>query len=283
MNEVNVCSWNVCADFFGKGTHHEWSARAPKVKSYLANGNFDVICLQELSPDQALEIYTYINDSNDNKYNMITLSQTPSEVPTGAIVVNEEVGEWVGKFVGTALISILVKGEITKSGRFWLNSEPHELPTNTDRTITDKGFGNMNTYRAVLYCSVKIPGKSGPDRELYVFNSHYPISGGNNCRYMCADVERYMINQVINDDPHVSDFVSCGDRNLIPNPPGCRDIDEKAVLAKLTDGYNTQQNATFFLGNRNNTWIGFTYDSSYEEVTLLGQLRKSVVYKLAIL
>ena len=29
--------------------------------------------------------------------------------------------------------------------------------------------------------------------------------------------------------------------------------------------------------------FGFTYDSSYEEVTLLGQLRKSVVYKLAIL
>jgi IS1 family transposase len=39
-------------------------------------------------------------------------------------------------------------------------------------------------------------------------------------------------------------------------------------LAKLTDGYNTQQNATFFLGNRNNTWIGFTYDSFTNPITI---------------
>jgi mRNA deadenylase 3'-5' endonuclease subunit Ccr4 len=101
---VRVVSYNIVADFFDnkdktEDGHHKWSYRAPFVKKLLQGTYPDIMCLQELSPNQAIELENYFG--NDFGYKSIFLSQTPSEIPTGAIAYGQEVTKWQGKIAGT--------------------------------------------------------------------------------------------------------------------------------------------------------------------------------------
>ena len=52
--------------------------------------------------------------------------------------------------------------------------------------MTDKRFGNMNTYRGVMW--LKLINKD--NRPVFVFNSHYPLSGTRETRIGCSKTER---------------------------------------------------------------------------------------------
>lgn len=178
-----VGSYNIVAECFdAKG--HPWAVRAPYVKKALIKHNFDILALQELSPGQALDITRWFPN-----HRLFVLCQTPSDVPAGAIVEGEAISAWAGKHTGATLNGILVRAEYLvpdiltcldasketseKTGRFWLNESPFEVPIPANCRTLDKGFGNMNTYRAVLWVKLRVNGKI-----LYVFCSHYPLSGG---------------------------------------------------------------------------------------------------------
>jgi hypothetical protein len=198
-----VASWNICVDFFDeKG--HPWSERRSSCLKTLHEINADIYAIQELSIVQATELADFCRYSG---YNACFLSQTPSELTVGEIVDQDTIfstgaGGWNEKiidsksnqerlkFCGTPIIGILFKSDKYQMGqvdRFWLNPEPEALPICKDRSITDKGFGNMNTYRAVLWAKL-IDKKT--QKPLFVFNSHYPLSGYNYTRTECAKIEK---------------------------------------------------------------------------------------------
>lgn len=82
--------------------------------------------------------------------------------------------------MGTPLVGIFFSKiyKLIDKGRFWLNEEPDSIPQNIDRGETDKGFGNINTYKAVLWVKIQTDNS----KELFIFNSHYPFSGNNKTR-----------------------------------------------------------------------------------------------------
>lgn len=253
-----MTSANVCADFFDpkdeKLSRHRWAERASAVEERQRQLDADVFALQELSPAQALYFCEKFPD-----YEGVFLSQTPSDIDAGVIARGAEVADWVGKYVGTALIGTFVrKGCLIKTGRFWLNEEPHKVPTARDRAETDKGFGNMNTYRAVLWVKVA-DSKSKKRKALYVFNSHYPLSGDGRTRFECARVERREIDALVNEASGAMPWVSCADRNLI-----FRDTDGEyttsAIHKELIKDCHDSQEAKHHYGPAL-TWLGFSYDS----------------------
>jgi tetratricopeptide (TPR) repeat protein len=178
---IRLVSYNVTADYFDEEDktedgHHHWQFRATFVIKLLSAVYPDIICLQELSPNQALELYEYFGKRLG--YSSIFLSQTPSEVKVGAIAHGSEISDWCGKNIGTPLVGTFISKacKFLEVGKFWLNEEPDVVPINTDRGETDKGFGNMNTYRAVLWTKVQIDDS----KVLFVFNRvmmELPLAG----------------------------------------------------------------------------------------------------------
>lgn len=264
---LRFVSYNITAHYFDRNDttedeRHKWHTRKTHVKEILGKLNPGIMCLQELSPDQANELAQHFEN-----YTGLFLSQTPSEIETGLIVVGTDVSKWIGKNIGTPLIGIFVKNDdcvILESGRFWLNENPDDIPTNQDRAITDKGFGNMNTYRAVLWAKIedRVNGKI-----FYVFNSHYPLSGTSETRYKCAQLEMQKIREITNG----SQWISGGDRNLIPRDD-TDEMNRNCVLQELT---STCNDITHFSGEHDGsgehygsstTWLGFTYDKETRNV-----------------
>jgi hypothetical protein len=217
----------------------------------------DIICLQELSPNQALELHEYFG--NRLGYSSVFLSQTPSEIEAGLIAFGDKVGNWCGKNIGTPLVGTFIsKGfKLLEWGRFWLNEEPDVVPTNADRGEIDKGFGNMNTYRAVLWAKVQVLD----EKALFVFNSHYPLSGGNKARLECTKLEMAKIKEITQG----TNWISAGDRNIMStkedtnayNPATLHQEFAKHGMVK-GDGINHY--------GVNTTWIGFSYDHCQNQV-----------------
>lgn len=269
---VRVISYNITADFFDNkdatiDQRHHWKYRAPFVKVLLKTLYPDIICLQELSAEQAFVLHQYLN--REGGYQSIFLSQTPSEVETGAIVRGEEVNGWGNKFLGASLIGTFINKSFAfvKTGRFWLNEEPDLVPAVQDRGKTDKGFGNMNTYRAVLWAKVQLDNS----KSLYIFNSHYPLSGDNKARFKCAELEMNKIQEISQGNA----WVWVGDKNIIPTKDDNEQYNPQAIYDELTrhgksiiqDGDNHHGPST--------TWIGFTYDPYKNQVTEEGKFAES--------
>lgn len=263
-NVIRVISYNITANFFDRNDttpdkRHVWASRAQYVKKALKNYGAHIMCLQELSVLQAIELYEYFS----NEYDCIFLNQTPSDIETtGEIVGNDDLHKWENAAnIGTPLIGIFVKKSagftVQESGRFWLNEQPDEIPTARDRAQTDKGFGNMNTYRAVLWGKIynEILGK-----HFYVFNSHYPLSGNSYARLKCAETEMNKIRLIADNFP----WVSCGDRNIIPLND-TEECNKNHVYSMLTSYGRDAINPNVHRGI-SNTWMGFTYDRETREL-----------------
>ncbi len=136
-NALRAVSYNIVADFFDNkdpsiDKHHHWAQRSPYVKKFLESVNPDVICLQELSPDQASELNEHFYKIG---YKSVFLSHTPSDIDTGAIAFNSDVANWQGKFIGTFLTGIFISPscEFLEVNRFWLNDTPDTVPISYDR------------------------------------------------------------------------------------------------------------------------------------------------------
>ena len=258
-----ILSYNITADFFDSNDktldkRHSWFVRRKYVIQLLRQHKADVICLQELSPIQAYQLAVEFVE----EYESVFLSQTPSEIePTGAIVRNQEVKSWINKICGTPLIGIFYKTKmysLAKMDRFWLNESPNEIPTKRDRGKTDKGFGNMNTYRAVLW--IKLESLLwNKEKAFYIFNSHYPLDGDTQVRFLCAQLERKMINQITQGkDP----WISTGDRNLVSRATDNFLYHPATVYQELTQqAYELRFPRHQEHYGLETTWLGFTYDS----------------------
>lgn len=246
MTSFKVVSYNVVASFSvledrdqTPDKRHSWAFRNKYVKEAIERQEPDVICLQEMAQEQAFELAVYFGSN----YESFFLSQCPSDIEAGIIARGEEVKEWIGKYVGTALTGIFVKNgiEILDQGRFWFNENPLEVPTSKDRGTIDKGFGNMNTPRAEHWVKLL-----RDEHIVFVFNSHYPLSGDVNTRTSCAKLERKMIDEITDG----KQFVSVGDRNFIDD--GWKDS-YGALTEGLIDPFRHAE------GLRT-TWLGFSYD-----------------------
>lgn len=252
---IRAVSYNVAADFFDKNDtttdkRHYWQYRAPFVKKLLQNINADIMCLQELSPNQAIELAA---DLASFGYSARFLCQIPSEIEAGTIADEEQVKAWKGKNCGTPLIGTFINQDwkIVEAGRFWLNEAPHALPHQTDRGETDKGFGNKNTYRAVLWTKIE----NAAQKNLFIFNSHYPLSGNNQARLKCAQLERDQIDQIAKNSP----WISMGDRNIIPVSQDSGSHNPETVYQALIKAAHDSRNGQQHYGI-STSWLGFSYD-----------------------
>jgi endonuclease/exonuclease/phosphatase family metal-dependent hydrolase len=267
MEEDNVSfsSFNITADFFDKKEidykNHTWANRRKAVFETIKQKSPDVLALQELSPDQAFELTDIAG------YKSFFLSQTPSQVEVGLIVEGKTVKEWIGKNVGTPLIGIFYKEnkfEFIDKGRFWLKEEPDVLPVYTDRSETDKGFGNMNTYRATLWVHLK---HLNSNKSVFAFNSHYPLSGGPQTRLKCAEMERKKINEIAQNNF----WISMGDRNIIFELGTLAEVGDIGALKPLLENaYNAVSNNHY--GPRA-TWAGFNYEPKCKNPIHEGSLK----------
>lgn len=263
-NNIRIISYNIGVDFFDNRDTtekeiHKWKSRSSLCKELIERVNPDVFCLQELSPDQAFEFYEHFKNSYHAKF----LSQTPSEIQAGEVANGPEVQQWIGKNVGTALLGTFFPHHwnIKNEGCFWLNESPDEVPTSKDRGNIDKGFGNMNTYRAVFYnrfemeCQKNELDSNGENTSFYVFNSHYPLNGDSSTRHGCADLEMNKIKEMVG----ISPWVSVGDRNLIPNPKDhILNCPQFAYQAFVKDAKDARDSGNHY--GISTTWIGFTYE-----------------------
>lgn len=254
-----IISYNVCASFFSdKSEQNKWSLRSERVFSLIRSRNAKVVCIQELSTEQCCD---FVKEFQAD-YDLYFLSQTPSELPLGMIVKNEQVFDWKGRNAGTAIIAYMLNKKrvsLIEINRFWLNEavDITTLPMDkvyTDRALTDKGFGNFNTYRAVFW--VKVIDMDTKE-YVFVFNSHYPLSGDNATRFKCAEFERAMISKIAGS----YDWFAVGDRNFIVKKEVDKD-EEYCIMAKNALNKNAFpfHDAESFFGMKNNTWIGFDYD-----------------------
>ncbi len=161
-----------------------------------------------------------------------------------------------------------------KTGMFWYNPKPHDRPLATDRSLTDKGFGNMNTPRGPGYVRFThiLSGK-----DFYFFTSHAPISGGSDTRIKCFELENKVITEIVGTLP----FFSAGDRNLLP---GERTMDAYKALVPGPDhgiyDWMHENNHEGF----NTTWLGYLYEPKefQNQVQENGELKLSDRFDIGI-
>jgi tetratricopeptide (TPR) repeat protein/endonuclease/exonuclease/phosphatase family metal-dependent hydrolase len=259
---IGLVSYNITADYFDEKDktadgHHHWKFRSPFVIKLLESVYPDIICLQELSPNQALELHQYFGGKLG--YSSVFLSQTPSDIPAGEIAYNEAVGKWCEKNIGTPLIATFISSsyKFLEVNRFWLNESPDEVPGNIDRGKTDKGFGNMNSYRAVLWAKVQVLD----EKAFFVFNSHYPLSGGNKARIECARLEMQKIKEITQG----AHWASAGDRNVIPSKDDTELCNPATVHNELSKHGQSKESSSKHDGI-NTTWLGFSYDEHQNQI-----------------
>jgi len=261
---ISMLSLNVCAG--GKGfeafdekinftddKRHTWSVRAPFLKKFLSSfGKTDIQAFQELSSQQVLDIQSYLGEN----YNLIVLTSHPSDIEAGIIrntdQHSEEIKSWGEKNIGAFLVGIAydkTKFSVLDMQRFWLNEDPWSVPTNKDSKAGDKGFGNTNTYRAVLGIKFK---QSTSEKEFYVFNSHYPLSGGANARTGCAKTEMAEIQRLTQGLP----FIATGDRNIIGTPSEANQV----YLAFFDNQMDVRDCRDICHYGSGGSWIGFSTD-----------------------
>jgi tetratricopeptide (TPR) repeat protein len=258
---ARIISYNITVDYFDEKDktmdgHHHWKIRNPFVVKLLESVYPDIMCLQELSPDQALEMHRYFGEKLG--YSSVFLSQTPAGIEAGLVAFGDQVGNWCGKRMGTPLLATFISSscKFLEVNRFWLNEHPDQVPSNIDRGDTDKGFGNINSYRAVLWAKVQIS-----DKELFVFNSHYPLSGGNKARLECVKLEMQKIKEIAQDEP----WVSAGDRNIIPSKDDTELCNPAAIHNELAKHSKSRENGIKHYGI-NTTWLGFSYDEHQNRI-----------------
>lgn len=258
---LSVVSWNLCADFFtdkhstDKNPINWKENRLPVFLLFLTRYSPDILALQELSTQQCEDLRKYCQDIG---YTLVASAQHPAEVPIDRILLGEDITEQVGKFAGTPLLAFLVKSKIQilldQCGRKWFNDTPDALPKDACTRGTDKGFGNMQTNRCIFYITVKYQNK-----EIVLFNSHYPLSGNCVTRSLCAELENKICSEVSNGRM----FVSCGDRNFFDDHDVQEIIQGKICnaefcLDKLTKGFHNALEEEYY--GYNTTFLGYHYD-----------------------
>ncbi len=254
---LRVISYNIGVDFFDakdntEGKIHHWKIRDPFCKELINRVTPDIFCLQELSPTQSSGLSDYFKNFG---YSAKFLSQTPSDIDAGRIVDGDFAKNWIGKNIGTPLIGTFYSNQwqLLEEKCFWLNSNPDEVPSSKDRGNIDKGFGNMNTYRAVL-CT-KFEMTDNPAKTIYIFNSHYPLSGSSKTIQSCAKIEMQKIQEIAKD----SAWISAGDRNLIPRNTDTEDSNPELAYRDFVKYGHDMRDANNHYGI-STSWIGFSYE-----------------------
>jgi hypothetical protein len=255
--EITVTSYNVNVNQHIDESS-DWYLRREHVIGHLIKKSSDVVCLQELSPEQAFEIFTELK-KHDSNYMMISLlpnfnSSLETGFNSGKIAINDKVIDWIGD-TEKYLMSIIVKGFIFDYGQFHINFDCQ-----------------------VLYCAVFIGNKS-----IYVFNHpRYPYvichprgsylnddDYDNGVKY--AELEYDKIAKIIRPwkgDNY--DYVICCSAN-----PGLANSIEFANpglanpigFATITKGTYSQLDAEVFSGNKNSTRTG-QHDDFYQSCLL---------------
>jgi hypothetical protein len=255
LYRLRLASFNITATFFSdpkspddprSQMQHKWEERRKYFKGIIEQVDADVWALQELSPEQALDLLKMFPDY---EFFFFFQAQTPA-LQSGSIYrTYNEILDLVGKDIGTAIISIMYNPKFVipkKSGIFWYNPEPFKRPTATDRGQTNKGFGNMNTPRAPGYVQFNHIRSGKP---FWFFVSHAPISGGTNTRIKCFELERKIIKEIANEDA----FFSVGDRNIFSEDSN------EAYKVLVSDGVYDWFNNKDHVGPHN-TWLGYLYE-----------------------
>ena len=249
-NNIRVVSYNVLASFFDKEDypHHTWAVREPFMMKVFENLSPDIIGLQELSPEQAIRF------SELSQYESLFLIQSPCDFQAGTIAKGSEVLQWQGRCIGAPAVGILFKKDTFKlldEGRFWFNDTPNQVPFQS-RKFSDKGFGNITNYRGPIW--VKLLHLLS-ETFLYVFNSHYPLSGTHCTRMLCSAVEREQIDLITQGEM----WISMADRNIIPGEGEYRYGSYTHVLAPLLNGNYNAAKSPFHYGPKG-TFAGFLFD-----------------------
>ena len=269
-NTLCLGSYNLCATFFCDPKDEKdpkssmpstWEKRKNYFRTTLLTVNCDIMGLQELSPEQAID---FINMFPEYKFYFFVQAQT-DQIQSGSIYTNsEEIKQnLLGKNIGTPLIGIMYNPLVLvakKTGMFWYNPKPYQRPLEVDRSLTDKGYGNMNTPRGPGYVHFFhiLSGK-----EFYFFTSHAPISGGSETRKKCFELENKVIPEIVGSLP----FFSVGDRNLLPDQGDLAEEAYNALVPVPVPGPDSSNDHLIYdwLNEKNHegfmgTWLGYLYE-----------------------
>lgn len=280
---LRLGSYNIAASYFTDpnlknpddvrhSMPHQWAQRKHYFPQIIDEIKCDVIALQELSPEQAIDILEMFSEKKRGQkqhYKLAIFMQAQTtEIESGSIYESiEEIEQnLLGKNTSAPIIAIMWNPKTVSAifkGIFWYNPKPFERPLATDRSVTDKGFGNMNTPRGPGYIRFK---HIETQKDFYFFTSHAPISGGSNARKQCFELENKVIRDLVGDSN--IPFFSVGDRNLIPDqlPPNsctngnvCTVSDAYHALVNpaenIFDWMNSDNHSGFF-----GTWLGYLYE-----------------------
>lgn len=213
-DEIVMITYNVTANFFDKPDYleHHWENRKEHVFNLVSSFNPDCIAWQELSLLQAKQVVErYPN------HNHVFLSQTPSDIPVGLVMWNNDIGAWKdAKNIGTPLIGISISKSLTNIEdvdiiKFWYSKTPNTPPSSDDiKNDPNAYLGNTRTARAFFGVVFKCN-----DKKILFSTSHYPLSGDNKTRSACAKLEIEKVYELLNNNS-IDYFFITGDRNTIP-------------------------------------------------------------------
>jgi hypothetical protein len=278
--KLKLGSYNITADFFSdpkdekdnknKYHHHHWINRKKHVFDAIRYADRDVFGLQELSPTQALD---FLKEFPEHNFYFFVQAQT-EEVNAGSIYSStDEIKDHIlGKNIGTALIAIMYNPKKVTPERvnmFWYNPKPFEKPTLIDRSLTDKGFGNMNTPRGPGYVRFI---RNTDKKPFWFFVSHAPISGGSATRTKCFQFEHKVIKTLVGTEA----FFSIGDRNIFGNDNFAESY--KALVPNNVYDWMNIDNHDGYV----QTWLGFLYEPLHLQNQIQGDGRLHLKDRLDI-
>jgi endonuclease/exonuclease/phosphatase family metal-dependent hydrolase len=259
QNSTLLSTWNLLASFFdGKCTKEseKWVNRRAGVVKCLST--WDISMVQEVTPEMAI----YLSNSMPG-YHCLFMTQTPSEVPIGLwgtkstaeslsdrFIVGD-VETITKKYIGTAMVGLLIKKTFTieKIGKFWLKKTPNIVPTEKPG---NSAFGNTGTHRLVMWARISLNGK-----PLYCLTTHFPLSGGTECRMECVKVIEQQIKRLVTRKNHCDPYILGGDFNAIFGPKVINELKERVGPSVFSEPVNT--------------WAGFSFDE-YKKTTQLDDI-----------
>lgn len=252
----NIASFNTCAEFFTDNKldlpQHHLSFREAPFENFFTQFSHNVWTFQELTPKSALMISNMLKKIG---YDLWILSQTPSDIECGLMTNDTKLfQQWINSkiYIRTPFVGIAFKKNTFKllnNCRFWLNDNPNKVPT--DKTVEDKGYGNSRTYRATFGMQLL---HIETNRKVFVFTSHYPLSGDSTSRLGCAKQQRKKMAKIAKECP----YIWTGDFNLIELPE--KSLSRDDVYSALTKDAVDVRDCENHYGH-NTTWIGYCYDN----------------------
>jgi hypothetical protein len=237
-----VASWNIQATYFDlldktSNKLHSWERRKGPVLEAIQRVDADFWGLQELCPQQALDLQVL------DQYGSFFLPLQADLLEDPVVLNRDNLQEL------TQRDDLLLNGILYKKSTWKLASSGGFLLLHDNREVQDI-FGESKNRLATMveFRGVAYGGFIHTDtkRKVFIFSSHYPVGNSESLQIQCATTERENIDRLAG-----SEFwISMGDRNNFGTQAATVNMNSLAPLMK--DAFNA-----WSWGPLETTYVGF--------------------------